>query len=84
MKRSKGQLEILDGVDAIEPLVEECGFEHLPVAFFHGEQAGALPGYHRDPFDRVLIAQAQAEGMILLTDDGLIKQYVVRTLPVSA
>lgn len=84
MKRSKGQLEILDGADELEPLVEICGFEHLPVTFFHGEQSGALPRHHRDPFDRVLIAQAQAEGMILLTDDGQIKQYGVRTLPVSA
>lgn len=83
MKRSKGQLEILNGADELEPLVETSGFEHLPVTFFHGERSGALPRRHRDPFDRVLIAQAQAEGMILLTDDGQIKQYGVRTLPVS-
>lgn len=84
MKRAKGQLETLDGVEELEPVVEVCGFQHLPVTFFHGEQSGALPRHHRDPFDRVLIAQAQAEGMILLTDDGKIKQYGVRTLPASA
>ncbi|MCO6442398.1 MAG: type II toxin-antitoxin system VapC family toxin [Nitrococcus mobilis] len=84
MKWSKGQLEIFDGADELEPLVELCGFEHLPVTFSHGEQSGALPHHHRDPFDRILIAQAQAEGMILLTDDGQINQYVVRTLSVSA
>ncbi|MDN5850280.1 MAG: type II toxin-antitoxin system VapC family toxin [Nitrococcus sp.] len=84
IKRSKGQLEILDGAYELEPLVEICGFEHLPVTFFHGERSGALPPHHRDPFDRVLIAQAQAEGMTLLTDDRQIKQYIVRTLPVLA
>lgn len=76
IKRALGKLQAPDGLDA---LVEEEGFAHLPVTFFHGEQAGALPQHHRDPFDRMLVAQAQAEGLVLVTRDPQIKTYGIRT-----
>jgi PIN domain nuclease of toxin-antitoxin system len=41
-------------------------------------QAGSLPRHHRDPFDRMLIAQAQAEGLTLVTDDDVVKTYGIR------
>jgi len=44
------------------------------------DQAGVLPDIHKDPFDRMLIAQAQAEGLVLVTHDSNIKRYGVRTL----
>jgi len=78
IKRAAGKLEAPDNLDA---LVEEGGFSHLPVTFFHGEQAGALPMHHRDPFDRMLVAQAQAEGLVIVTRDPWIPKYGVRTLP---
>ncbi len=77
IKRAAGKLRAPDDLDA---LVEDSGFSHLPITFFHGEQAGALPPHHRDPFDRMLIAQAQAEGLVIVTRDLFIPLYGVRTL----
>lgn len=77
IKRAMGKLKAPDNLDV---LVEEAGFMHLPVTFFHGEQAGSLPAHHRDPFDRMLVAQAQAEGLTILTVDKHIPLYGVRTV----
>jgi PIN domain nuclease of toxin-antitoxin system len=55
----------------------------LPITFFHGERAGNLPGLHRDQFDRMLIAQAQAEGLDIVTADERIAAYAVRILSAS-
>ena len=52
----------------------------LPIQKEHCQQLMTLPWLHRDPFDRLLIAQAQAEGMTLMTADGNIRQYAVATL----
>ena len=77
IKKALGKLEAPDNLDA---LVEEEGFEHLPITFYHGEQAGALPGHHKNPFDRMLIAQAQAEGLVIVTADRIISKYGVRVV----
>ena len=77
IKRAAGKLQAPDNLDA---MVEESGFTPLPISFFHGEQAGALPMHHRDPFDRMLVAQAQAEGLVIVTGDPDIPRYGVRTL----
>ncbi|MFD7894314.1 type II toxin-antitoxin system VapC family toxin [Streptomyces sp. NPDC059743] len=54
----------------------------MPVTAGHGVRAGRLPGHHRDPFDRLLVAQAQIEGMTLLTRDKWIPHYDVQIMPV--
>jgi PIN domain nuclease of toxin-antitoxin system len=54
-----------DFVEAIEML----GFLPLPILLRHGYDAGQLPGAHRDPFDRMLAAQARAEGLTLISAD---------------
>ena len=77
VKRAKGTLTAPDNLSA---QIEEKGFTHLPLTFHHAEQAGKLPWHHRDPFDRFLIAQAQAEGLVLVTRDTHIRRYPVRTL----
>ena len=77
VKRAKGRLTAPENLAA---LVAERGFIHLPLTFHHAEQAGNLPVHHRDPFDRFLIAQAQAEGLVLVTRDARIPLYGVRTL----
>ena len=77
VKRAKGRIRAPDNLSA---LVAERGFTHLPLTFHHAEQAGSLPMHHRDPFDRFLVAQAQAEGLILVTRDARIPQYGVQTL----
>lgn len=77
IKRSKGLLEVPDDLEA---LVEDEGFTKLPISLFHAQQAGALLEIHRDPFDRMLIAQTQAEGLELVTADGIIPQYGVKVV----
>ena len=77
VKRAKGHLSAPENLSSV---IEEKGFEHLPLTFFHAEQAGLLPLHHRDPFDRLLSAQAQVEGLTLVTRDRHIRRYGIRTL----
>ncbi|HZK15310.1 MAG TPA: type II toxin-antitoxin system VapC family toxin [Solirubrobacterales bacterium] len=58
-------------------------FSLLPVAIRHTEVIAELPHHHRDPFDRMLIAQAQVEGLTLVTSDREIRRYPVSILPAS-
>ena len=51
------------------------GFEPLPISFAHAETTALLPPLHRDPFDRLLIAQARTEGLTLVTRDPSIRAY---------
>lgn len=52
----------------------------LEISHFHSLAAGALPPHHRDPFDRMLIAQASSEEMVLLTADKVFAKYEVETM----
>ncbi len=52
----------------------------LPITFAHAIRAGALPPHHRDPFDRMLVAQAQIEGLILVSADSKVTAYEVESL----
>ena len=63
--------------------VASQGFEELAISLADAERAGRLPGPHRDPFDRMLIAQAQVEGLVLVTSDHKIQRYAVETLVAS-
>ncbi len=76
-KREKGTLPAPYGLTEI---VERTGFISLPLSLLHAEQAAMLPLHHRDPFDRMLIAQAQAEGLVLVTRDSYIRRYGIRTM----
>jgi PIN domain nuclease of toxin-antitoxin system len=53
----------------------ETGYEELPILSQHVIAADALPPIHKDPFDRLLVAQAMAEGIALLTADATVAQY---------
>lgn len=55
-------------------------FKELPIAFGHAQAAGALPGAHRDPFDRMLIAQALAEGLTLVSNERVFDAFGVARL----
>jgi PIN domain nuclease of toxin-antitoxin system len=57
-----------------------AGLEELPVSIAHASRAMALPALHGDPFDRLLIAQALEEGLVLVTGDREILRYDVPTL----
>ncbi len=56
------------------------GFTELSINFKHVEFAAALPFHHRDPFDRLLVAQALVEGLILVTSDKKLAHYGVPVL----
>jgi len=75
IKKNKGLLAAPDDMDRI---VEDEGFSKLPVSLFHAEKAGSLPEIHRDPFDRMLVAQAQAEGLEIMTADPEIPKYGIK------
>ncbi len=50
-------------------------FESLSISTEHGIRAGSLPGSHKDPFDRMLVAQAQIESLVIVSDDALLDGY---------
>lgn len=60
--------------------VADSGFDPLPIGFGHAELAAALPPHHADPFDRMLVAQAVAEDLILVSHDRRLEPYDVRVL----
>ena len=76
----KEALRKLQLPEPVEEAVVGNGFLALPIDFRHARIAGALPLHHRDPFDRMLVAQTQAEGLVLMTRDELIRPYKVNIL----
>ena len=74
IKRATGKLAAPE--DLVGALARER-FEELPVTAAHGEAAGALPPHHRDPFDRMLVAQAKAERLTVVTVDPAFAAYGV-------
>jgi PIN domain nuclease of toxin-antitoxin system len=64
----------------IAGVVASQAFSPLAVTLQHAQRAGALAGKHRDPFDRMLIAQAQSEGLTLVTNEAVFDAYGVRRL----
>ena len=77
IKRAAGRLSV---PDELPKIVQDLGHEILLVRATHAWRAGALPLHHRDPFDRLLVAQAQIEGLALVTRDHAIAAYDVETL----
>ncbi len=74
IKRSTGKLS---APDDLPDLILELGHEIMLINPNHAWIAGALPLHHRDPFDRLLIAQAQVENLPILTHDRMFEQYDV-------
>ena len=64
----------------LEEVMSSTGLMLLSMSIEHAKTAGNLPLLHRDPFDRMLVAQAQIEDLILITDDPNIPQYDGTTL----
>jgi PIN domain nuclease of toxin-antitoxin system len=62
--------------------IRDSGFRELPITAEHAILAGRLPLIHRDPFDRMLVAQAKCERLTLASRDTHIRQYQVDVLPV--
>lgn len=60
--------------------LRENGVSVLPISFDHVKRLEELPPYHRDPFDRIMIAQSMEESLPLVTADPLIERYAVETI----
>jgi PIN domain nuclease of toxin-antitoxin system len=78
IKCALGRLEF--PIDRIAAIVGDAGFTPLGIDVEHAVIAGALPHHHHDPFDRMLIAQAQHEGLTIATVDREIRRYGVSVL----
>lgn len=74
IKRASGKLIFGQSVGNS---IEKYGFLSIPITAEHAEWAGGLPQLHRDPFDRLLVAQAQLDGLVLVTTDEQIMRYSV-------
>ncbi len=72
IKQDLGKLKV---PESVLPAIQNGGFEELPITGRHAELAARLPDHHRDPFDRMLIAQAISEGLVLVTGDKRIEGY---------
>lgn len=77
IKSSAGKLKAPDN---LLEAIKVNRFRELPISLVHAERAGNLPPWHRDPFDRMLIAQALSEGLTLVTRDPIFEQYDVNVL----
>ncbi|WP_158818316.1 type II toxin-antitoxin system VapC family toxin [Methylocapsa sp. S129] len=81
---TKHRIGKLPGLAAIvgdlERAIADQGFLGLPISLRHGQVGGALPGPHRDPFDRMLIAQAMLENLVLVSNEQILDAYGVGRL----
>jgi len=81
VKEGRGRLDLPEPARTLIPrLLSQNEFVVLPVHLTHALKLIDLPGFHRDPFDRILVAQALEEGLSLVTADEQIRRYPVRTL----
>jgi len=74
IKQSLGKLEIPSN---FRKVLDEQSFEMLPITAEHAHAVGDLPSYHRDPFDRMLVAQATVERLKMVPRDTIIKEYKI-------
>jgi PIN domain nuclease of toxin-antitoxin system len=72
--------KVADLVSDSSSEVEHEGFHLLPISVEHGIRAGLLPGLHKDPFDRMLIAQSQKENIPIISNEEVFQAYGVRRL----
>ncbi len=73
IKAALGKLEA--NMEEVVSEIRYLGFLELPVSIAHTERLRELPAHHRDPFDRILVAQALAEGLALVSADPVLRQY---------
>ena len=80
-KHRLGKLPSAEGLVAdFARIVERLGFRPLPISLAHAERAGNLPGPHRDPFDRMLVAQAQSENLPLVSNERIFDIYGIKRI----
>jgi len=79
-KHRLGKLDASALSDGLGPMLASQRFEPLDITLEHAERAGALGGLHKDPFDRMLVAQAQAERLTLVSNEIAFDSYGVARL----
>lgn len=72
-----GAIEV---AEQLVDIISQQNFLSLPISIEHARRAGLLPGEHRDPFDRMLIAQAQIEGYTLVSNEKLFDRFGIERL----
>lgn len=77
IKISLGKLELFIPFSEIQKLIYNNGFEILPISFNDTLKLSTLPFYHKDPFDRIIIAQSIANDLIIISKDEIFKAYGV-------
>ncbi len=80
IKHAAGRLKLDTGPDRLVAEVLEDGVSSLGITAEHALRLAALPPHHRDPFDRLLVAQAQVEGFTLVSADANVLSYDVPTI----
>lgn len=81
LKAGRGRLDLpLPATRYVPERMGQDGFHPLDIQLSHVLEAAVLPHHHEDPFDRVLVAQAIAEGIPIITADEAIRRYAVRTI----
>ena len=81
LKHHQGKLpELSDAIADLPGLLQADGFEALPISLAHGLRAGGYSQPHRDPFDRLLAAQAELDRLVLLTADPQLSSFPCQTL----
>ncbi len=79
IKHALGKLQLPgEPADLVPEWMERTGVTPLPVLHRHALHVASLPAHHRDPFDRMLVAQAQVEELTLLTADRQFERYSVK------
>ena len=80
IKQAKGTLQFNIDIPKLKTVLEDEEFIYLPPTEFDAEAIKALPDIHKDPFDRLLIAQAIENNLMIVTTDSKIPQYNVKTI----
>jgi PIN domain nuclease of toxin-antitoxin system len=75
IKAALGRLEI--ELDDLEDAIVKNGFRPLPIQYQHAVTVGRLPAVHRDPFDRMLVAQASVEELRIVSHDRVFERYAL-------
>jgi PIN domain nuclease of toxin-antitoxin system len=80
IKTNSGKITPPVRIHELNRVLEQHSFAELPIIFEHAVRAGLLPLNHRDPFDRLLVAQAQSLSVPILSADRILDQYDVKRL----
>lgn len=77
IKQSIGKLQLDVSIDELASKCKDAGIDILPISLKHIEQIKDLPDIHKDPFDRMIVAQAMTENLTIVTHDAFIPKYDV-------